>query len=144
MKQLIITFVLFITLPLYAGQCCKYIAEILSVYDGDTVTAEFIVQAEAMILGVKTKIEQTKTEQVRLYGLDAPELRGDERKEGIRSRDALRKMIDGHVVVIETDNDKRGKYGRLIGTIFKEDNGKMINVNDWLIRNGYAREAYYD
>ena len=105
-----------------------YPSYVTSVYDGDTITVE-------MDLGMGVSL----TEKIRLKGIDAPEMRGSERTEGIKSRDALRKMIFNKRIIIKTEKDKKGKYGRLIGTVYY--NGR--NINRWMVSNGYAREVNY-
>jgi micrococcal nuclease len=58
-----------------------YRAKIISVYDGDTVTA--LVD---LGFGITNKIK------IRLKGINTPEVRGAERPEGIVSRDYLTKF----------------------------------------------------
>lgn len=106
----------------------EYRAKIIKVYDGDTVTA-------VIDLGFNVSI----TERVRLHGLDAPEIRGDERSDGLISRDRLRERILDQDVVIKTQKDKKGKYGRYIAEIYLEDE----NINDWLITEGLAERKEY-
>lgn len=106
----------------------EYKATIVKVYDGDTVTAE-------IDLGFKIKVTKT----IRLYGLDTPEVRGDERPDGLISRDRLRERILDKEVVIKTMKDKKGKYGRYIAEIYLEDE----NINEWLITEGLAERKDY-
>ncbi len=115
----------------------EYYADIVSVYDGDTVTAE-------VDLGFKIKV----TEKLRLAGINAPEMRGPEKEAGKVSRDALREKILGKRVRVFTNKDKKGKYGRYIATITIADtpSGMGIvheDVNKWMVENGYAVEAKY-
>ena len=106
-----------------------YPSEVISIYDGDTITVE-----------INLGFGISKTERLRLYGLDAPEMRGVEKPEGIISRDALRKKILGKQVRIETlKNDKKGKYGRIIATIWLGDE----NINNWMVQNDYAEYRVY-
>lgn len=103
----------------------NYKAKIIDVYDGDTVTA--IVD-----LGFLHYQEM----KLRLYGIDTPELRGEEREAGIVVRDILREMILGQEVEIHSYKDKQGKYGRYLATIIKDE----VNINQWLVDNGHAVE----
>tara|TARA_R110000796_G_scaffold19255_1_gene57846 strand:- start:6676 stop:7008 length:333 start_codon:yes stop_codon:yes gene_type:complete len=105
-----------------------YKAKIISVYDGDTVTA----QAD-LGFGVKMKIK------VRLAGINTPEVRGKERPEGLKSRDFLRNLILDKEVIIQTSKDKKGKYGRYIGVIYIDDK----NVNEILVENNLAEKKEY-
>ena len=115
-----------------------YRAEIVSVYDGDTITVDIDVGFGVWLHGQK----------IRLYGINAPEVRGDEREAGIRSRDALRQMLPpGRSVVIATRRDKKGKYGRWLGevycTIATTPGGPLICANEALVRRGHAKRAEY-
>lgn len=103
--------------------CFEYDAKVLSVYDGDTITVQ-------MDLGLGI----TKTEVIRLYGIDAPELRGQTKSQGMITRDSLRSWIMDKDIIVKTEQDKRGKYGRLLGTVIL--NGE--NLNDKLVAKGLA------
>jgi len=127
MKKLIVIFIiLFITLTSFFRE---YPSKVINVYDGDTITLE-----------VNLGFDIIKTEKIRLYGINAPELRGAEREEGLKSRDALRKKILNKEVRLETlPKDKKGKYGRTIGTIWIGDE----NINNWMVMNDYAVVKHY-
>ena len=86
-------------------------------------------------MGMKLYIEK----QVRLYGVDTPELRGKQKVAGRKVRDFVRKCILDKEVVLYTQRDKSGKYGRLLANI-KFDNG--IDLAKLLIKKGYAK-AYF-
>jgi endonuclease YncB( thermonuclease family) len=106
-----------------------YKAIVTSVYDGDTCTVD-------IDLGLHTWV---KNEKIRLYGINAPELRGKERPRGLKSRDFLREQILNKVITIETIKDKKGKYGRYIGKIWiRNKKEKEINISDLLVKNGFA------
>ncbi|MEM9328816.1 MAG: thermonuclease family protein [Bacteroidota bacterium] len=102
-----------------------YKALVVGVYDGDTITAQ-------VDLGFHVQF----TEKFRLSGIDTPEVRGGEREQGIISRDALRSKILNQEVFIETEKDKKGKYGRYLATVHLEEDGEWINVNEWLVTEG--------
>ena len=103
----------------------EYRALVRKVYDGDTITVDIDLGFD-MIL---------RNQKIRLLGIDTPEVRGVEREQGLISRDALRTKIGSKWIVIKTQLDKKGKYGRWLGTIFINEE----NVNDWLIREGLAK-----
>jgi len=105
----------------------EYKAEIIDVYDGDTVTAK-------VDLGFHISFQNS----FRLLGINAPEVRGDEKDNGIKSRDALRSLIMNRKVIIKTEKDKKEKYGRYLATILFDIGDKVISVNDWMVENGYA------
>jgi micrococcal nuclease len=101
-----------------------YKAVITEVYDGDTCTAQ-------VDLGFNVSFEM----KLRLYGIDTPELRLEEREEGLRVRDLVREMILGKKVIIQTHRDRTGKYGRYLAEIFIDD----LNLNNWLLESGNAK-----
>ena len=105
----------------------EYRAKVEKIYDGDTITVEIVLG-----FGVY------KTERLRLSGIDAPELRGEQRPYGLVSRDKLRELILGQEVIIKTYKDKKGKYGRYIADIYIDSESGMVCVNDWLVENNLA------
>ena len=45
--------------------------------------------------------------------------------------------------MLETKKDKKGKYGRYIGEIWLETEDGYENINDMLVKNGYAEYKNY-
>lgn len=105
-----------------------YKARVTSVYDADTVRADIDLGFGII----------KKNEKLRLYGIDAPEVRGHDIEKGRRSRDILRSMILDKDVILKTIKDRKGKYGRILCIIYIF-NEEELNVNSWLISNGYAK-----
>lgn len=98
------------------------------VYDGDTLRLW-------IDLGFKIFIK----EKIRLAYINAPELKGDERELGLKSRDFLRKVLreakeSKRNVMIKTFKDKKGKYGRYIGELYIDD----VSINEKMLEKGYA------
>lgn len=104
----------------------EYRAFVRKVYDGDTVTVD-------IDLGFDVVLQKQK---IRLLRINAPEVRGEQRQEGLKSRDALRERVGNKWVKIKTQQDKKGKYGRWLGEIWLGDEC----VNDWLLTEGLAVE----
>ncbi len=102
----------------------EYRAFVRKIYDGDTITVDIDLGFDVVL----------KDQKIRLVRIDAPEVRGGERPEGLKSRDALRTKIGNKWVKIKTQKDKKGKYGRWLGEIWLED----LCVNDWLLKEGHA------
>lgn len=104
------------------------VKEVVSVYDGDTVT--LVVD---LGFGINYKIK------VRLFGIDTPEMRGDERPQGIIARDWLReRLANAERITIKTVRDKQGKYGRYLGMLHVDDS--VLSVNAELVTEGMAVE----
>ncbi len=105
-----------------------YRAVVVSVYDGDTIRVD-------LDLGLSTWI---KKEKLRLARIDAPEIRGEERKAGLAARDYLRDLLLGRSVIVQTIKDRRGKYGRYLAEIWLFTENGWLNVNDHMVERGYA------
>lgn len=103
----------------------QYKAKIIDVYDGDTVTAM-----------VDLGFYHYQQMKFRLYGINTPEIRGEEREQGMIVRDILRAMILDKEVTINSYKDKQEKYGRYLANILIDG----LDVNLWLVENGYAQE----
>ena len=89
----------------------EYKAIVKKVYDGDTVTLDIDVGFDVWI----------KNQRVRLLHIDAPELRGDERPDGLKAKERLLELIPvGSEVTIRTKKDKKGKYGRYLVEIYND------------------------
>ena len=103
----------------------EYKAKCIKVYDGDTITVDIDCGFNIWVKG----------EKIRLDLINAPEVRGEERPAGLKSRDWLREKILGKDITIKTKRDKKGKYGRYIGTIFYDD-GRCVNMD--IVAEGHA------
>jgi micrococcal nuclease len=108
----------------------NYRANVISVYDGDTITIDIDLG-----LGI-----WSKGQKCRLSGIDTPEIRGSERTEGLKAKNRLSGLILGKQVGITTEKDKTGKYGRWLATVWNlNDDGVWININKLLLSEGHAK-----
>ncbi len=80
---------------------------------------------------------------MRLSRINAPEIKGDERELGLISRDYLRQRIEGKDVLLQTEKDDKGKYGRYLVEIWLPENGGYVNINDELVDRGLAEYKEY-
>lgn len=99
----------------------QYPARIVSVYDGDSVTAD-------IDLGMRVTVRA----KLRLLGIDAPEM-GTEA--GRAARDFLRELLGRDGLVIRTHKDPGDKYGRWLAELYFGEE----SVADAMIRHGHAR-----
>lgn len=106
----------------------EYNAEIIDVYDGDTMT--FLVD-----LGFSITVK----EKLRLAGINTPEVRGPEKENGYKVRDYVKKLILGKKVKIRVY--KKGKFGRYIAEVILPD-GK--NLTKHLIEKNMGKEFMKD
>lgn len=112
--------------------------KVIKVYDGDTIW---------IAMYIKGKIYKLK---VRLTGIDTPEMkppksqknRDKEIKAAKESKKFLADLVDQKVIWMKCG--EWDKYGRLLGTIFIIERKCLIcknkiNVNQLMIKNGYAK-----
>ena len=103
----------------------EYGCKITRVVDGDTVDAD-------IDLGFSIKFQS----RIRLYGIDTPESRTrnlDEKARGKLASKFLEDSIEkASSVKVKTKLDKKGKFGRVLGSIIADDvdlNQTMIDKN---------------
>jgi endonuclease YncB( thermonuclease family) len=104
---------------------------VIKVYDGDTIT-------------IAAKLHYPESPlyrfQVRLNGIDSPEIKGksDEEKEAAhKSQRALETLVLHKVVQLK--NLAQEKYGRILANVYvKTILNEDLHVNEWLLQQGYA------
>lgn len=85
--------------------------------------------------------------KVRLLGIDTPETK-DIRKPvecfGKQASNETKNLLEGKMVLLEKDVSESDKYGRLLRYIFLPlPDGRSLFVNDYLIREGFAKALNY-
>jgi len=112
-----------------------YSAKVLEIYDADTIRVELNLG-----FGLIWRGSDNRGVEIRLFGLNAPEMKGSDKENGKISRNKLREQILGKEITIKTIKDSKEKYGRYLGIIIKEDG---TNINNWLISEGLAEKKDY-
>jgi len=81
--------------------------------------------------------------RVRLADINAPEL---DETGGQEAKNALTSLILGKEIYLNVDDEHvMDGYNRLVGVAYiKEAGGYLLNVNKWLVENGYAAVNDYD
>lgn len=111
-----------------------YAGHVKSVYDGDTFTADLDIG-----LGI-----WRRSQTIRLWKVNTPELRGADREKGLEARDFVAALILDKAILLRTILDKRGadrteKFGRLLGEVLLPgETGDVVNLNELLIQQGIA------
>jgi micrococcal nuclease len=103
----------------------RYKARLNRIIDGDTIDVD-------IDLGFDVKIKQ----RVRLYGINTPEVRTkdlNEKQKGIEATEYLKKILPKEFI-IQTILNKRGKYGRVLGILWVNEE----NINERMVNEGYA------
>ena len=104
-----------------------YRAEVISVYDGDTIGV-------SLDLGLSIRVKAS----CRLLGIDTPELRtknAAEKKLGYEARDRVRGLILKQWVTLHSVA-KPDKYGRLLVQVWTDE---KVCINELLVAEGLAR-----
>lgn len=97
---------------------------VISNYDGDTIDV-------LLDLG----LYHYQKVRLRLYGVDTPELRGQERQVGLQVRDYVAERLSAaENIVVQTMKDQQGKYGRWLARIYVDG----TDLNQELLDLGYA------
>lgn len=107
--------------------------EIVEVYDGDTITVTFVLCGD---LPVKAR--------VRLLDCWAPEVTGDEKPLGLKSRDYLRELVKGHtdarlVIPARPGADRLDDhltFGRILGRVYLS--GQKTPLAAHVVKAGHA------
>lgn len=98
-------------------------------YDGDTITVD-IDLGFGIIL---------KDQKLRLYGINAPELKGKDKEKGKESRNYLNSILSAYLT-IKTYKDKKEKYGRWLADVYN-DRGEHLNA--MMVESGHAEQNFY-
>ena len=110
----------------------EYKAKLIRVIDGDTIDC-------VIDLGFNVRLK----ERIRFKGIDTPEVRTrdlEEKKRGLDAKERVQEAFKySKDFTIITEIDKKGKYGRILGTIMLPD--RKISLNQILLDEGYA-EVY--
>lgn len=103
-----------------------YKAELVRVIDGDTVVLD-------IDLGFETWL---RNQPIRLFGLNTPEITGQEKPEGLKAKAWLEERLSGHEIVLQSIQDKKEGFGRWLGILHADG----ANVNDEMLESGIAEK----
>lgn len=91
-------------------------------------------------------IELQSGQRVRLLGIDTPETK-DPRKPvqcfGKQAASKTKELLEGKIVILQKDVSETDKYNRLLRYIFLPINEGYLFINDYLIREGFAKALTY-
>ncbi len=134
-------------------------ARILLVESSPVATSSAVAESDSAVVGVESeKVKVTRVIdgdtieiegglKVRLLGIDTPETK-DPRKSvqcfGKEAANETRRLIQGKYVILEKDVSETDKYQRLLRYVFLPlEDGRVLFVNDYLLREGFARILNY-
>lgn len=97
----------------YSSFAITFQGEVVSIQDGDTITA----------------VVEGKKFRIRLYGIDAPE---KNQPGGLEAKEEMKSLCENEIAEIEIEDV--GMYGRLVGKVYC----KNYYVNKEMVKRGYA------
>lgn len=137
MKKTVFYLVLFTILLVQSVSAHEFVATIIKINDGDTLSA--LVNNEntkIRLLDVDCyetgKNSNTKFQQ-KYYGLSVDEVL----EKGKQSRKILKKLLKDHRY-IRVEWDKRDSFGRILGKVYLDDikSVGVIDVNQYMLKTG--------
>lgn len=85
--------------------------------------------------------------RVRMLGIDTPETKDPRRSVecfGKEASNKTRQLLEGKVVILQKDISEKDKYKRKLRYVYLPlQDGKLLFVNDYLVREGYANILTY-
>ena len=110
----------------------EYRCKVVKIIDGDTVDVD-------IDLGFGVWL---KKERIRMYGIDTPESRTrdlEEKKYGNAAKEFITNMLnDEGGIVLKTRKDAEGKYGRILGELWRTTDFADKSINQYMIDKHHA------
>jgi micrococcal nuclease len=110
----------------------EYRCKVVHIVDGDTVDVD-------IDLGFGVWL---KKERIRMFGIDTPESRTrdlEEKKYGLAAKKFITEMLDDEGgIVLKTRKDAEGKFGRILGELWRTTNYADKSINDYMIDKRHA------
>lgn len=111
--------------------------------EGERVLVRQVVDGDTIVVLSGVKDEET----VRFVGADTPETVDPRRSVGCFGKEAsseTKKLLSGKMVILQKDISDTDKYKRLLRYVFLPlENNQFLFVNDYLIREGFAKVLTY-
>ena len=113
-----------------------YRCTVVKIVDGDTVDVD-------IDLGFGIWM---RNERIRLLGIDTPESRTrdkEEKKYGLAAKKYLTEMLnDEGGIVLKTKKDAEGKFGRILGELWRTTDYADKSINQYLVDEHHAVQYY--
>lgn len=109
----------------------EYKCKLIKVIDGDTIDID-------IDLGFGVWL---RNQRIRMFGIDTPESRTrdlEEKKYGLAAKAFLTRMLDDSELILKTHKDERGKFGRILGEVWRTTNYADQSINDYMIEKHHA------
>ena len=114
----------------------EYRCKVVHIVDGDTVDVD-------IDLGFGVWMRK---QRIRLYGIDTPESRTrdlEEKKYGLAAKQFLTRMLnDDGGILLKTHKDAEGKFGRILGELWRITNYADQSINEYMVEKSHAVEYF--
>ena len=114
----------------------EYRCTVVKIVDGDTVDVD-------IDLGFGIWM---RNERIRLLGIDTPESRTrdkEEKKYGLAAKKYLKeKLNDRGRIVLKTKKNAEGKFGRILGELWRTTDYADKSINQYLVDEHHAVQYY--
>lgn len=108
------------------------------------VNVEKVVDGDTVRISPALEVAEGLRDRVRFADINAPEI---DTPEGKVSKEALDSLLARYNYTIYLDIDKKSgidRYGRIVAVVYvKYNETHLMNVNLWLVENGYAEIIDY-
>lgn len=125
----------------------EYEAKLVRVIDGDTII--FSIEKEYLMnvdFGFRIydtiSFKKNTTMTFRLYGIDTPEIIGEEKAAGLLAKEAVERLLSNTIKIRLVSLKSPDKYGRWLAKVYitqTEAPSIELFVNQWLVENGFAK-----
>lgn len=102
--------------------------EVIRVIDGDTIVVNVYLGINVWLLD----------QHIRIFGINAPEIRGESKEEGLKSKERVVELMRDAKFLELTDH--RDKYGRLLGDFILDGDKRL---SETLVSEGLAIYQQY-
>ena len=110
----------------------EYRCKVVRIVDGDTVDVD-------IDLGFGVWLHK---ERIRMYGIDTPESRTRdlvEKKYGLAAKKFITGLLDDEGgIILKTQKDAEGKYGRILGELWRTTDYADKSINEYMIEKHHA------
>ena len=114
----------------------EYRCKLIRVIDGDTMDIDIDLGFGVWLKG----------ERVRLYGIATPESRTrdlEEKRYGLAAKAFATKFLDDEWLVLKTkEYDAKGKFGRILGELWRTTDFADKSLNAYMIEKHHAVQYY--
>ena len=114
----------------------EYRCKLVKVVDGDTIDVDIDLGFDVWL----------KKQRIRLYGINAPESRTrdlEEKERGLASKQFVINFLnDEGGLTLKTHKDATGKFGRILGELWRTTDFADKSLNEYLVEKELA-EPYF-